>query len=199
MPTSNLHVAPAVVNLVETTARHDTVLDIGPGWGKYATLLREYLNVKPATIDAVEAWPDYVADHALAALYDHVFIGDATWSRWRTWLDAVEVDALAQLNAYDVVLMVDVIEHMEKSAAMSVLDAIGGTVVICTPVEFFHNGDGLPPTEAHVSHWTGGDFAIAAGRRRLEVVENPYGALLYRIGPKPDHRSARAKVHRAYT
>jgi hypothetical protein len=78
--------------------------------------------------------------------------------------------------------MGDVIEHMPKPDALAFLDRCPGWVVIATPVDHFDTGEGLPPTEAHVSHWTVADFAATG---RLDRHEESYGALIVRLSPKP--------------
>lgn len=167
MPTSNLAVAPAVLWNVAETA-HDSVLDVGPGWGKYAVLLREYLNDPPSRIDACELWEPYVDEHRLRVLYDDVLVGDAC---------DLPVDVL---DRYEVVLMVDVIEHMPKQRALDLLARIAGRVVISTPVEWFDTGPGLPATEAHVSHWTVDDFVDTG---RVEAYSEVVGGHIVRLGP----------------
>lgn len=167
MPTSNLLIAPQVLWMVHEV-EHRTVLDVGPGWGKYATLLREYLNEPPERIDAVEAWPAYVDGHRLRSLYDDVMIGSC--------LDVTD----GRLAFYDVVLMVDVIEHIPKAHALSFLRRVPGRVVISTPVEFFDTGPGLPHTEQHISHWTVEDFEATG---RLEAATTEVGGLIVRLGP----------------
>lgn len=173
MPTSNLLMAPWVVHLVHEVP-HRRVLDVGPGWGKYATLLREYLNERPAVIDAAEAWAPYIAEHHLERLYDAVFPCDV-----RDLNDA-------RLATYDLVLMVDVIEHLDGEEAHALLARIPGRVVICTPVDYFHNGDGLPPTEEHRSHWTQGDWDRLAESRPIEAAFTEHGGWLVRLGPLAD-------------
>lgn len=170
MPTSNLHLAPEVVHLVHEVP-HATVLDVGPGWGKYERLLREYLNEKPVRVDAVEAWEPYVDAHGLRARYDHVHVGDVC---------ALPTKVLAP---YDVVLMVDVLEHLAVSAGLSLLARIPGRVVICTPVEFFDNGPGLPWTETHRSHWTEREWCAVGMVRPIEVRRQSMGGWLVRLGP----------------
>lgn len=172
MPTSNLAIAPFVVNLVEQVP-HQHVLDVGPGWGKYATLLREYLNVKPARIDAVEAHKPYVDQHGLAALYDEVLVGDV-----------LDLDA-DRLALYDLVLMVDVIEHVDLQPGLDLLCRIPGRVVICTPVAFFSNGPGLPDSETHRSHWTAAEWEWVAEHRPVEAAYEQLGGWLVRLGPLP--------------
>jgi SAM-dependent methyltransferase len=197
VPTSNLHLAPRILNLVETVP-HQRVLDIGPGHGKYATLLREYLNSPPVVIDAVEAWAPYVERHRLRALYDRMFVGDATEPVWHNADPSPSgavalVDAGAQLAVYDVVLMVDVIEHMPQDRAASLIRQVRGRVVICTPVEFFDNGPGLPPTETHVSHWTRDDIADLGAPlgRDVEYVDQEHGGWVARLGPTDNYRAPR--------
>lgn len=168
MPTSNLAVWPTILWMAESAKPHRTVLDIGPGHGKAAVLLREYLNEPPTRIDACEAWPDYVDQFDLRRLYHAVIEQDAT---------LLTADVLA---GYDLVLMVDVIEHMQKDAALELLDRIPGWVVICTPVAFFHNGPNLPPTEEHVSHWTQDDWSAMA---RCEHVTEVIGGWVVRLRP----------------
>jgi len=168
VPTSNLAVAPLVLWYVEEV-EHEHVLDVGPGWGKYAVLLREYLNTKPRRVDAVELHEPYVDAHRLRVLYDDVLVGDV--------LDLTD----EQLAAYDLVLMVDVIEHLNKQPALDLLARIPGRVVACTPVTFFSNGPGLPESETHRSHWTIADFA---GTGRLERHEQQHGGLVVRLAPR---------------
>lgn len=168
MPTSALEAAPIVLYLVESADPHETVLDVGPGRGKYGLLLREYLNAPPRRIDAVEVEPSYVDDR-LRGLYDDVLVGDV-----------LELADRA-LELYDVVLLVDVIEHLEKSAGLELLDRIAGRAVISTPHEFFSTGPGLPPSEEHRSHWTRADFEATG---RLEEDGSRFGQTIVRLGPR---------------
>lgn len=173
MPTSSLHVAPQIIHLVHTADPHRRVLDVGPGWGKYATLLREYLDDPPEVIDAVEAWAPYIEDHNLRALYRQVYRADV--------LDLTD----RVLAAYDVVLMVDVIEHLDLGDGFDLLARIPGRVVISTPATFFDNGPGLPPTETHRSLWLPEHFDALRQVRPVESWTREHGAHLVRLGPIP--------------
>lgn len=169
MPTSNLAVWPTVLWLVHSADPHRSVLDVGPGWGKAAVLLREYLNERPVRLDAVEMHAPYIDAHRLDRLYDQVHAGDVC-------------DLPDELLAgYDLVLMVDVIEHIPKPRALELLERIPGRVVISTPVEFFDTGPGLPATEAHVSHWTVDDFT---GTGRLEDYVEQHAQHLVVLAPR---------------
>lgn len=175
MPTSILEVAPAVLHYlweVRPADRPLRVLDVGPGWGKYATLVREYVD-PAAQLAAVEAWPAYIEDHRLDRLYDLIVAGDIR-DQPDTWLDG-----------FDAVLMVDVLEHIPKDEALRVLDRIGGWIVIATPRHFFENPPELPEPEAHVSHWTVADFEATG---RLDGYHHDHfrdpGVIVCRLRPK---------------
>lgn len=175
MPTSSPLVIADVIHLVHDVP-HRRVLDVGPGWGKYAVLLREYLNERPQTIDAVEAEGSYITAHNLPALYDHVFTGDVC-------------DLPPQvIDTYDLVLMVDVLEHITDTDAEALLTRIPGRVVICTPMEFFSNGPGLPSSETHRSHWPLERLQRLAaagelGGRHVEVGYTIHGGVMVRLAP----------------
>lgn len=169
MPTGNLLVAERAVTFagtIETPLK--LILDVGCGHGKYGVLLREYLEGNPV-VDGVESWEPYVKDFNLKGIYNKVYTEDVT--------------KLSQtvLDKYDLVNMGDVIEHIEKEEALNLLDRIKGWVIIATPFDHFHTDEGLPPTEAHVSHWTEEDF-IATGR--LDWYEVSYGSQVVRLSPK---------------
>lgn len=163
MPTSQLEMWPAIINLIYE-AKPRSILDVGPGNGKGGLLIREYIG-KPDILDAVEAWPGYI-NPIMAAIYDTIFPADVC---------ALSDDILA---SYDLVLMIDVIEHIEKSAALDLLSRIPGTIIICTPIEFFDNPPDLPYTERHISHWTIDDFAP-----RIQGDHSQLGGILVQLKP----------------
>jgi 2-polyprenyl-3-methyl-5-hydroxy-6-metoxy-1,4-benzoquinol methylase len=168
MPTGVLLVAERAVTFAGTLQpAPKRILDVGCGYGKYGVLLREYLDPDPV-VDGVEAWEPYVIDHNLRGIYNNVFVMD--------------VCKMPQgvLDTYDMVVMGDVIEHIEKEAAIDLLSRIKGWVIIATPFDHFHTDEGLPPTEAHVSHWTEQDFKNTG---RLDRYEVSYGSHVVRLAP----------------
>ncbi len=169
MPTSNLFLAADLCSLVETTGAQ-RVLDVGPGYGKYGVLLREYAHVR--TVDAVEAWEPYITSFGLRGIYSQVYSGDVC-----DLSDEV-------LGLYDCVFMGDVIEHIQKDRALRLLDRIPGWVVVCTPMEFFPQPHEVP-TEHHVSHWTHDDVER---NPRLDHVRFQLGGVLFRLRPKEPNR-----------
>lgn len=169
MPSGVLLVAERTITLAGTIHPNPSkVLDVGCGYGKHGVLLREYLDPTPV-VHGVEAWEPYVEAHRLRAIYDEVFVQD------------VCSFTEEELACYDLVVMGDVIEHIEKQAAFDLLNRISGWIVIATPVEHFNTGPDLPPTEAHISHWTRQDFESTG---RLQHYEHRYGAQIVRLLPK---------------
>jgi hypothetical protein len=146
-----------------------TVIDVGPGHGKGGLLLREYLE-PIEQLDAVEAEPRYLdAFGWLKAIYDTVHVADA-----------VTVD----YTPYDLVLMIDVLEHLTHDQGAELLARIPGRVIICTPRDYFQNPEHDDyPTESHRSVWTAGEIAAI---RPLEVHDRnaeSVGAVLVRTAP----------------
>ena len=180
MPSSNLTVAPLILHLVWQVRPLDRpirVVDVGPGHGKYGVLVREYVDAD-AEVVAIEAWQPYVDDFRLDCFYDDVIVADVLGA-----LDAAD-GIFSRLAAADVVLMVDVIEHLPKEDALTLLDMIPGWVVVCTPRDYFANPADLPHTEAHISHWTADDFPAD----RLDYVDagalDSLGAVVVRLRPR---------------
>jgi SAM-dependent methyltransferase len=178
MPSSNLTIAPTVLAMLAEVAPR-RVLDVGPGHGKYGVLCREYLPTLER-LDAIELEGRYVDRFPwLTAIYDRVAVGDICTAA------AFEPEWLA---GFDVVLMVDVLEHLTEGAATELLRRIPGRIVIATPRDFFQNpeaGEGWE-SERHRSLWTSTSIAEAAGRP-LEVDDVwawGIGGVVVRVGPK---------------
>jgi hypothetical protein len=134
-----------------------TVLDIGYGYGKWGFLVREALDFmagrhKPdewlVRITGIDARP--VESPLAQWVYDELISGDVLRSE-------------RPLAGYDLVVMGDVIEHIEKAPARELLDdlvARNGCVVLNTPRFFFEQEAILGnPYEHHRSHWVARDFA----------------------------------------
>jgi len=153
MPTSNLTLAP---NIIAMAAEHhpSDVLDVGVGHGKYGVLVREY--VRPVRLVGIEAEPRYLTTFPwLETIYDDVLVGDVC-----DYSDEFLAD-------FDLVLMIDVLEHLDTADGAELLARIPGRVIICTPANYFQNPEHVEyPSESHRSLWSA--EAIAA-IRPLEV------------------------------
>jgi hypothetical protein len=139
-----------------------SVLDVGKGFGKYGLLIQEYFGINETLapdpqrslaeqsriiVDAVESEPHFLWPHILQ-FYRKVHVG-----RFE--------EVYESLEHYQVVLMIDVIEHIEKSKAHALLEYLvswDSVVVISTPKHFFTQEVFESPDEQHISHWTRNDF-----------------------------------------
>jgi predicted TPR repeat methyltransferase len=123
--------------------RPQLVVDIGPGEGTYAKLMRPHHKAKSWT--AIEAWAPYVTTYGLDEMYDRVIVADVNY---------VYFEALKS----DLVIAGDVLEHMEAEDARSLLSRItmlAKNALISIPVLHLDqdavNGN---PFERHIDHWT---------------------------------------------
>lgn len=139
MPTSRFDEIPLVLKLlVDLEPPPRRVLDVGIGNGKFGFLCREYLRywgpgAPPAVrVDGIEAFPAYVGP-LQRAVYDHVYIGDA----------AAVLPTLPG-DGYDLVLLIDVIEHFTREQGAALLAhcrCVGTVVIVGTPGRFEPQGD----------------------------------------------------------
>jgi hypothetical protein len=161
MGTSFLNQIPHVVGVVQQL-RPTRILDIGKGFGKYGMLFHEYIGLDTESridpsksvrcqsrirVDAVEPDPDLMLPHL-----DHYY---AT-----VYHDRIE-DVYRQLSGYDLVLMADVIEHLDKAAGETILRHFvqsSAVVVISTPIYFFSQSLYKSKFEEHRSFWAIRDF-----------------------------------------
>ncbi len=175
MPSSNLACAPSVLWLA-SEHQPRRVLDVGVGVGKYGLLTREYLPPLDE-LAGVEAEARYLDAYPwLTHIYDHL------------WVD-IDVRDLSDENLarFDVVLLIDVLEHLDAEEAATLLKRIPGRVVICTPRDWFQNPEAEEyPSERHRSHW---DALAIAKIRPLDAEDvnarERLGAVLVRCAPLP--------------
>ena len=143
-----------------------SVLDIGVGFGKYGLLCREYLELWregaeygkwQCRIDGIEIHEDYLLPFC-EHIYDQIFLGDALDTlQW--WND---LDDSQSNRIYDLILLIDVIEHFTFDAGLELLQLCtlqSKSMLISTPKDFKYQ----EPTfgnahEQHLSHWDLGDF-----------------------------------------
>lgn len=157
MPTSWYQATSVLMDKV-MVERPSSVLDIGVGFGKYGVLLREALDIPyerydksrwRARIDGIEAFRGYknpIHDY----VYDNLIYNPIS-------------DCLPDLGMYDVILMVDVLEHFTKEQGMKLLDDLllhTKALIISTPSNPSPQGEYLGNHfETHLSRWTPADFA----------------------------------------
>jgi cyclopropane fatty-acyl-phospholipid synthase-like methyltransferase len=147
MPSSYADSIPGIVHSM-IDAAPGTVMDVGPGWGKYGLMAREYL---PAlrVLSALEV-PEGRKD-IQEAIYDIVITADVRELEAAFWLDL----------PFDLVMMIDVIEHFTEEDGHRILDEIlasDAKVLVSTPKEWFDQIEDAErlgnPHERHLSLWT---------------------------------------------
>jgi hypothetical protein len=124
-----------------------TILDVGAGHGKWGVLCQEYLaywkNIE-VDVDGVEIYPGYSSQ--LHSIYRYMYYKNI-------------IDMLDKVGMYDLVLAIDVIEHLEKADGLALLGIVRNHYVVTTPNYWSEQGECFGnPHEKHVSKWTREDF-----------------------------------------
>lgn len=113
-----------------------SVLDVGPGAGAYAQLVRSVPSVE--ILECVEIWEPYIAQFGLTSLYDAVHLADVR-----------EFDDFD----FDVVIFGDVLEHMSREDALTVYQRArgqAGAVIFSIPI--IHVPQGPYQGNPHETH-----------------------------------------------
>jgi SAM-dependent methyltransferase len=115
MPYSDFVFDREVEGLIESMLPR-SVLDIGPGAGKYGKMIQGLRSrgVDIPHLAAIEIDASYVEQFELNGIYDVVQVGDATS------LPDIGPDA-----CWDLVILGDVLEHFRKSRGVVLLDYCG--------------------------------------------------------------------------
>lgn len=157
MPSSHPFQIHEIVMLVKTLDPL-SLLDIGVGFGKYGFLAREYLELWDGRekylewrrrIDGVEGCAEYITS-LQRLIYNNIYLGNA-----QAVLPTLQF-------RYDLILLIDVIEHFTKEEGRAILkqcQRLGKNMIISTPKDtIMREGTFGNPLEAHVSQWTLDDF-----------------------------------------
>lgn len=155
MPTSTpKNITPIAEKILELKPM--SALDIGVGFGKWGAIIREYadiwwwrfyMNEWKVWIEGIEVHERYKSPNW--NMYNHVNIGLAQ-------------EILPKLGKFDVVTFIDVIEHIEKEAALELLKEImnhtNNLIVSYSNLDQKDVRDNKH--EDHISKWCGVDFAL---------------------------------------
>jgi SAM-dependent methyltransferase len=91
--------------LVQNFSPDCSILDVGCGHGFYYKLLKNHFK----KFDAVEIWKPYIEKYGLEQMYDNVY----------------NVNILDfQFKYYDIIIMGDILEHLDRYQAQSLLNNI---------------------------------------------------------------------------
>ena len=124
-----------------------TVLDIGPGAGKYGLIVRA--RAPKASLMAREIDESYIQRYKLHEIYDYVTIGDAT--------KLIHDPSFRS----DLVILGDCIEHMRKSDGVDLLNFLvyrTAYIIVVTPWGLVQDAWEGHVAEAHISTWSEHDF-----------------------------------------
>ena len=88
-----------------------SILDVGAGFGKYRILLPEYPNM-----DAAEVWEPYIEQEQLRDRYRHVYHADIC-----------DLAISPQWHPYDLVILGDVLEHIDRERATPLVTHLTAT------------------------------------------------------------------------
>lgn len=181
LPTSLFEAVPLILKLLQLEEPR-SILDVGVGFGKYGVLAREALEIPldrydraqwQVQIEGVEAFPAYrtpIHDY----IYDRVYYADIR-------------NIVSDLPVYDVILLIDVLEHFEKDQGHTILRELlkrtRKSLIVSTPLYPAVQGAYLGnPHEAHLSRWSLLDFVEFDFTYHF-VETGANGAQVFRIFP----------------
>jgi hypothetical protein len=127
----------------------ETILDVGPGRGQWYDLMHPWWP--EARFVAVEIFMPYVERFNLGKRYDRVYCDDV-----RQW-------TVKNAGSYDLVIFGDVLEHMSKGEAVSVVESmLARHAVISIPIGVCpQEPSDDNPYEEHISTWYTEDVLAA--------------------------------------
>lgn len=179
MPTSYYQAIPHLLELI-IAEQPCSILDVGVGFGKYGLLCREVLevpfgryhkeqwNIKIDGIEVFEGYRNPIHEH----VYNRVYYGNVN-------------DLLEGLPKYDVVLLVDVLEHFPKEEGIVLLQKLlrhtEKALIVSTPLfpslqkEYLGN-----VYETHRSRWHLLDFChFECSYRLIETADGGAQVLMF--------------------
>jgi hypothetical protein len=154
MPTSRWTSIPKIIELVlKIDLKPKKIIECGIGFGKFGVLIREYLEIWNSLevpkkwnikLDGIEYFKGYKNPLHLY-LYDKVYYGDV-------------MKYLNIMKKYDLVLCVDMIEHLKRKDGLKFLKSIHSDYIISTPINAGNRQCIKNTRESHISQWKPEDF-----------------------------------------
>lgn len=182
MPTSWYQTIPDILNHL-TKEQPSTILDIGVGFGKYGVLAREVLELPyqrynkeqwKVNIHGIEAFEDYT-NPIYGHVYNQIFYGNV-------------LDIIDNLEKYDMILLIDVLEHFTKEEGLILLKKLithtKGCLIVSTPIYPSKQEEYLGNSyEEHKSRWFITDFSdFSFSYQEVQIGDN--GAHIFKLYPK---------------
>lgn len=164
MPTSDgNNITPIIDFIIRLRPLPRTILDLGIGFGKYGALTREYLDIGQERIS-----PDKWTTNIVGI---EGFSGYSSSPLWNCYSD-IRIEDFTRhyedYKGYDLVLMVDSLEHVNKPDGERILDYIREnnkhTIISCPDGDYPQGAVNGNEFERHRAYWTVDDFTIRGGR-----------------------------------
>lgn len=152
MPTSYPSNISTIAEMMEA-ARPDSMLDVGPGYGKFGFLFRERCDdfKWEKRLYGVEIFPEYLRRAHTGFLYDEVH--ECSFAAPSSNLD---MRLILNRAPYGLVMMVDVLEHFSDQEGEIVLRRalqLSPFTIISTPLNYEQGPSHGNEYERHVSEW----------------------------------------------
>ena len=174
---------PLIIHIVSQLTPK-TILDIGKGFGKYGFLIHEYVGIsKVSKIDKTKSMSEQSKIKIDAVEIDETLMMPHLKNFYHTIYEMDILDGYKALSDYELILMIDVIEHLEKVKAIEVLKYFiskNVNVLIATPSNFFEQHLYESTYENHVSFWNINDF-VKIGHVSYQYIE---GGVIYLLSSK---------------
>ena len=139
-----------------------TVVDVGPGEGTYVKLARDVTS--DCRWIGVEAWAPYIPTFGLWESYDWVIVSDIR-----------HVDPYTIVRDPDLVILADVLEHMDQLEARGVLARMkdwAHNILVSVPLAHHDQADvGGNWFEIHREHWTAREMRRELGAGLVDARE----------------------------
>lgn len=140
------------IKLLVAKMAPSSVLDIGPGAGKYGKIVNALRSegVGIERLAALEVDAQYIEHFELGKIYDEVRSGSAA-----------DLPDTRSDETFDLVILGDVLEHLRKSDGLDLIDFLYYRVkymLLVIPIDYVQGAWGGHPHEAHISTWYPEDF-----------------------------------------
>lgn len=139
------------------------ILDVGPGFGKYRMQLPEFPQM-----DAVEVWEPYIREESLREMYRMVYQADV-----------FDFIVSSQWHSYDLVILGDVLEHIERTRAVQLVQFFTrtcGDVLAIVPYGYVQGPVHGNPYQVHQQDDLTPDI-MTTEYSELVLVDQEYSAL----------------------
>lgn len=172
MPTSHPEIlSPVLKKVLEVAPK--SILDLGIGFGKWGALYREYTDIW--------AWRFYRKEWTtqIDGIEAHALYRNPNWDQYSTVFEGKIQTVLPGLCQYEMISMLEVLEHFTKEEGLSVLDEIfkhTRKLIVSYTNSHQHNVRDNP-LEDHLSQWETSEFMHLGKVTVITPTED--GAVLY--------------------